>query len=340
MFNGSACLKRCGMLVLALSFVSVSAMAQDSTEPGSGIPDDVIQGIQEIPVNETPVEIPGTAFPEDGIELRFKTTYSGIYRIKTYAFAETPVDTVISLIQSNGPDEAPDYVAFNDDVQEGDYTSELNRNLPEEHDFVIWVEPYDANSAGLPFMIQVEGPLNYSVFPNGRVIRHYDFSEDTLQDAGLVNLPGGFGGGRSGDVAIIDFQPDLFPNSEDSRGLSINVDQNDVSFLFIREPVVSNGQPISIRLRYRASNDGASLFLAALRGSLRDNADLDGSLSINQENNLAPAVEGTRILELIYRKPRGMRITPLIQAAGNLVRGTEIFIDQMVIFELDPNGIF
>jgi hypothetical protein len=358
MFNGSACLKRCGLFVLSLSVVSISVLAQmgpgnpgnpnmpgmpggplNQDEPGSGISDEELQGIREIIVNETPVEVP--MMPAEGIEIRFKTEFSGIYRIKTFAHAETPVDTVINLVQSNGPDRRPDFIAFNDDVQEGDLTSELNRNLPEGHDFIVLIEPFDEDSAGKPFLFQVEGPLNYSVFPNGRVIRHYNFSEDTLQDAGLVNLPGGFGGGRSGQVSIIDFQPDAFPNSDDDRGLSISVDQNDVSFLFIQEPIFSNGQPISIRLRYRASNESAALFLAALRGSLRDNADLDGSITLNQANSLSDAVDSPKVLELIYRKPRGVQITPLIQVAGSNPRGgTEILIDEMVIFELDSNGIF
>lgn len=349
MLNGSACLKRCGMFVLALSVVSLSVLAQTGPgnpggppgqdEPGSGIPDDVIQSIQQVIVNETPVEVP--MLGEEGIEIRFRTEFRGIYRIKTFAHPETPVDTVINLIQSNGPDQQPDFVAFNDDVQEGDLTSELNRNLRADNDYIVLIEPYDEAEVGKPIFFQVEGPLNFSVFPNGRVIRHYDFSEETLAEAGWQVLPGGFGGGNGGSSGLTDFPADAFPNSADNRGLAINVDQNDVAFLFAQEPVFSNGQPISIRLRYRASNEGAALFLAAIRGSLRDNEDLDGSLSLNQANNLGDAVDAPKTLELIYRKPRGVRITPLIQAAGSFpLTGTDILIDEMVIFELDSNGIF
>lgn len=304
-----------------------------------GIPREFLESIPILGVNETPFNVPNLA--EDGVLFRFRTPFEGIYRIKTFTHPETPVDTVINLIKPIDPETRPEFIAFNDDVQEGDVTSELNRNLPAESEYVILAEAFDASSTGLPFWIQVQGPLNFSVFPNGRLLREYEFSEETLEDAGWAFIPGGFGGGRSGRHSITDFREDLFPRSNDNRGITVNVDQNDVAFLYAQEPIFSNGNPIVLRVRFRANNDGAALFLAALRGHLRNNDGLDGSVSINQANNISDAVEESRVLELIYRQPPGTRITPLIQVVGSVPRnGTNVFIDNMIIFELDSNGIF
>lgn len=304
-----------------------------------GISREFLDTLPMLVVNETPINVP--SLHAEGVLFRFKTPFEGIYRIKTFTHPETPVDTVINLIKPIDEETRPEFIALNDDVQEGDLSSELNRNLPAETEFILFTQPFDETHAGLPFFIQVQGPLNYSVFPNGRLVREYDFTESTLEEAGWGHIPGGFGGGRSGRYEIADFRTDLFPGSTDNRGLSINVDQNDVAFLFAQDPVLSRGNPIVLRFNFRASNEGAAVFLAALKGFLRNNEGLDGSVSLNQANNIADAVDSPRVLELIYRQPPGTRITPLIQIAGSLPRnGTTIFIDRMTIFELDSNGIF
>lgn len=302
-----------------------------------------------IPVNESPVAVP---MAEDGSLYRFKTAEPGFYRVRTYnseTQSETPVDTILLLFD---PDENghPDLLGANDDVQESDPRSELNRNLEGETEYVFSVEPFIDTRRPLTEEIaatlnprrvgvQITGPIHPSVYPIGEVIGYYDFGQTLLEQSGWAHIPGGFNGWRGGSVEMVSFPEDTFETSEDNRGVSIRVRGHSLSFLYLEDAIESTGKPIVVRMTYRATGDNAQVFLAAMRGHLKHNRDLEGSVSVNQVNDLSRAIEEEQTLELIYRQPKGTYITPLVQLVGTGRRAT-VYIDRVVIHELDSNGIF
>ena len=370
------------LVVLAVCGLSLSVVAQPSGGPGNQTPgqgqgpgdgqgpgqrpgdgqgpgqgqeefQEFLGEITELVVNETPVETP---IVEDGQLFKFTTNRAGMYRVKTTAYPETPVDTVLVLARpieeesENGDIEVfPEFIGGNDDLRFDVLTSELNRHLDAETEYIVVLRPYaefdeDGVSIiepiyiGAPVLIQVEGPIHDDVYPTGNVLARYGFSGESIDEDGWQHLPGGFAGGSGGDAFITDWPAGAFVNSVDGRGAALTIASGEISVL-LGEPVLSSGQPILVRVGYQSLGAGPQFFLAALNGNALTGEGLDGSLVLNQVADISHAVEGPRVLNLIYRRPRGTYITPLIQVVGGGDE-TTVGIDRIVVYELDSNGIY
>lgn len=338
------------MWMVVVCLVSFQAIAQEE-EPGEGFDREFLDSLPMIELNESPVAVP---VAEDGSLYRFVTARAGMYRVKTSMIPDAPVDSVLAVFRPNEVDGSPELVGFNDDFREEDPGSEVNRFLEGETEYVIIVEPYrneeeeppteNADPNQEPVVVgevglEVLGPVHQSVYPIGELLDVYEFSEEQVSETGWVEIPGGFDGRRGGFVGMREFPDDAFVDSEDGHGIAVRVRDNELTFLYLDDAIQSTGRPIVIRMRYRATDDDALLFLAALRGDLGRNTDLVGSANVNQVNDLSRAVERERTLELVYRQFPGTFITPLIQIVGT-GRPTTIFIDKVTIWELESNGIF
>ena len=64
-----------------------------------------------------------------------------------------------------------------------------------------------------------------------------DFSQNDLPSCGLLHIPGGYSGALSGTVQTNPFQPALFPNSADHKGLSITVRPGELVFVCTSTPI-------------------------------------------------------------------------------------------------------
>jgi len=162
----------------------------------------------------------------------------------------------------------------------------------------------------------------------------YEFDRSNLQLSGWAELPGGFSGSVPGTVKFINFTVAHFGTSDDFRGLSVDLNPNEVTFLYADTPIETNGNPLLIRLKVRANNERARVYLVALKGTLKSLQGVDGSIGYHSPATSSSFVDRGKDLVLVYQPDGEEPVTPVIQIVGGASGPSTIYIDRMDIFEL------
>ena len=95
------------------------------------------------------------------------------------------------------------------------------------------------------------------------------------------------------------------PSSKDGKGLLFTVKPGQVALAYSKQSVSTGGGPALLRLTVRASSAGASLALAALRGSIADPSLLDGSIGMNFPKSTKTMVDREYRLVMLLRAGSG-----------------------------------
>ena len=173
--------------------------------------------------------------------------------------------------------------------------------------------------------------------PEPTMIEVYEFDQSSLGGNGLSEISGGFQSSTPGNYQFMDFSENIFPSSEDKRGLGVTVKPGQVTFLYAHNPVVTDGNPVLLRLTVRADNPWAAVALVALRGDLSKNLDVDGSLAMNNPATAQSFIDGERRLILVYEPDQGQEFTAAFQIA-NLSKASnqvvQVWIDKLEILKL------
>jgi hypothetical protein len=167
-----------------------------------------------------------------------------------------------------------------------------------------------------------------------------DFSQNDLPSCGLLHIPGGYSGALSGTVQTNPFQPALFPNSADHKGLSITVRPGELVFVCTSTPIDTRGFPLMLQAHVHAEHADADIALAALKGNILSGELMDGSIASHVPASLTAFVHQVRRLVLFYEPDTGNLITPVIQVSSRSTTNTVVVhIDRLDIYQLN-NPIF
>ena len=165
-----------------------------------------------------------------------------------------------------------------------------------------------------------------------------EFDKSTLQENGWAEIPGGFDGAAAGSISIETALASKIPSSKDGKGLLFTVKPGQVAFAYSQQPVATGGKPLLLRLTMRATSSGASVALAALRGSIANPVLLDGSIGMNFPKSTKTMVDRVYQLVLLYEPDQGNEIDPVIQVASNSKSETVlVYIDKLEIYSIHPD---
>ncbi|MBZ0256025.1 hypothetical protein K8I31_08185 [bacterium] len=168
-------------------------------------------------------------------------------------------------------------------------------------------------------------------------IAYYEFDQVDLSGNGWAEIPGGFGGAPSGEVAFLSDLEGQVDSSDDQLGMKITVDAGEVTFLFAQEAIEVDA-PVLMRATLRTSGP-VSLALIGLKGDLSTGASVDGSLALNYPLATTSFVEEEGALTMVYQPDQGGVFTPAIQvtASGDAV---SVMIDRFEAYALDDEFIY
>ena len=165
-----------------------------------------------------------------------------------------------------------------------------------------------------------------------------EFDKTSLADNGWAEIPGGFDSAPPGTIAVESALNANIPSSKDGKGLLFTVKPGQVAFAYAKQAVVTNGGPALLRLTVRATSAGASLALAALRGSIADPALLDGSIGMDFPKSTKAMVDREYRLVMLYEPDQGTAINPVIQVASNSKTETvSVYVDKLEVYSIDPD---
>lgn len=168
----------------------------------------------------------------------------------------------------------------------------------------------------------------------------YEFDQIDLPACGWTSIPGGFTGAAAGAVNANSFVGQTIPSSQDKVGIQFNVNKGEVAFIHAAAPIQTNGSPLLIRATLRSKNAGASVALAALKGTLATGADIDGSIATHIPASAATMVDGERTLTLVCPSNSAGFVTPILQVAGTGDQAAAVFVDRLDVYRLDSAGVY
>ena len=165
-----------------------------------------------------------------------------------------------------------------------------------------------------------------------------EFDKASLADDGWVVIPGGFESAPPGTIVKELALSEKIPSSKDGKGLLFTVQPGQVVFAYSQQAISTGGGPVLLRLSVRATSAGASLALAALRGSFLDPILLDGSIGMNFPQSTKAMTDREYRLVLLYEPDQGNVINPVIQFASNSKTETvSVYVDKLELFNFDPD---
>lgn len=170
----------------------------------------------------------------------------------------------------------------------------------------------------------------------------YEFDRATLAEDGWAEIPGGFTSAVPGFILPTDFSfdPTLVPSSSDKKGLVINVQPGQVTFIFSQASFNTEGHPVLLRMSVRSDSPGAQVALVALKGGM-SSGTVDGSIATHIPASAASMMTQERQMTLLY-EPDGLNtINPAIQVASSSPTDpATILIDRLEIYKVRPTSAF
>ncbi len=180
-------------------------------------------------------------------------------------------------------------------------------------------------------------PPNESATPD--VI--YEFDQQTIKQNGWLEIPGGFGSTEPGTLMTdISFSDDLIPSSNDQKGLSIIVNDNEVTFILSEKAIDTKGYPVLLRIVLRSDYPNAQISVGALKGDLLQDINVDGSINVTTVMTAESFIYQEGYILALYQPDYGKIVNPFIQVAGTTGNPVTIWIDRMKIFILSPGSPF
>ena len=168
----------------------------------------------------------------------------------------------------------------------------------------------------------------------------YEFNQNGIAGNGWAEIPGGFTHAAAGSAVTTSIPDLLFPSSKDKQGISVQVQDKQVVFLYAQTPVQTNGVPMLIRALVKANRPEVSITLAALKGNLQSSLGVDGSIATYMPATAKGYLNKERFLTLLYKPDGGNQFTPIIQvAAADHAPSVQVWIDKLEIYELANTAI-
>ncbi len=179
---------------------------------------------------------------------------------------------------------------------------------------------------------------------NGMIPQHsypapdvvYDFDEDELLLNGWGDIPGGFVNSPGGAAVITNFPVDLFSNSLDQKGIKINVQNNQVHFIYAIKPIQTYGYPVLLKAYLRAKGYQAEIALGAYKGNLLSGESSDRSIATLIPSSAKRFIEQDNIMVVAYDPDQASIITPVFQVASYTEYPVEVNLDRIEVYLLSP----
>jgi len=172
------------------------------------------------------------------------------------------------------------------------------------------------------------------------LVKTYEFDQLTLDGNGWREIPGGYTGAQPGATEIGVPVKYKIPASADDKGIMITVDPNEVTFLFAGEPIQTNGHPTLLRMTVRANGDNAAIALAALKGNLLTQENLDKSIATNIPATATRFMNQSGVMYLLFQPDADGMMTPLIQVASvSASNSVTVWVDRLEVLLMDKEII-